>query len=109
MRIPGKKGERPDLAGKAIVPDVPVQAHSASLEMCFYTAKSGAAVFPADYIGRCLCGVSRLVEPQQPDGLQGRAGAFMTACRLANTRIFSPASWWMTQRLGPAGRRGRGA
>ena len=32
---PRLAGERPDLAGKAIVPDVLVQAHSASLEMCF--------------------------------------------------------------------------
>ena len=48
---PRKKGERPDLAGKAIVPDVPVQAHSASLEMCFYTATSGVAAFPSDYVG----------------------------------------------------------
>jgi glucose/arabinose dehydrogenase len=43
--------ERPDLAGKATVPDVPLQAHSASLEMTFYNATSGAAVFPADYHG----------------------------------------------------------
>ena len=48
---PRHAGERPDLAGQAIVPDVPVQAHSASLEMCFYTAKDGPAAFPADYRG----------------------------------------------------------
>jgi glucose/arabinose dehydrogenase/cytochrome c2 len=42
---------RPDLAGKAIVPDVLEAPHSASLEMTFYTATSGAAVFPADYRG----------------------------------------------------------
>ena len=48
---PRHAGERPDLAGQAIVPDVPVQAHSASLEMTFYTAKSGVAAFPADYQG----------------------------------------------------------
>jgi hypothetical protein len=35
-RIPRHAGERPDLAGKAIVPDVPVQSHSASLQMTFY-------------------------------------------------------------------------
>jgi glucose/arabinose dehydrogenase len=28
-----------------------VQAHSASLEMCFYTATSGVALFPPDYQG----------------------------------------------------------
>jgi glucose/arabinose dehydrogenase len=48
---PRHAGERPDLAGKAIVPDVLLQAHSASLEMCFYTAKSGVAAFPAEYRG----------------------------------------------------------
>jgi glucose/arabinose dehydrogenase len=44
-------GARPDLAGVAIVPDVPVQSHSASLEMTFYTASSGPAAFPAEYRG----------------------------------------------------------
>jgi len=43
--------QRPDLAGQAIVPDVLVQAHSASLEMCFYTAANGVAAFPAEYRG----------------------------------------------------------
>jgi len=44
-------GARPDLAGKAIVPDVLLQSHSASLEMCFYTASHGPAAFPAEYNG----------------------------------------------------------
>jgi hypothetical protein len=48
---PRHAGERPDLAGEAIVPDVLLQAHSASLEMAFYTATSGAAAFPAEYSG----------------------------------------------------------
>jgi glucose/arabinose dehydrogenase len=48
---PRHSGERPDLAGKAIVPDVLEASHSASLEMTFYTATSGAAAFPADYRG----------------------------------------------------------
>ena len=48
---PRHAGERPDLAGQAIVPDVPVQAHSASLEMTFYTATNGSAAFPAEYHG----------------------------------------------------------
>jgi glucose/arabinose dehydrogenase/cytochrome c2 len=48
---PRHAGERPDLAGKAIVPDVLVQSHSASLQMTFYTATSGAAAFPKDYQG----------------------------------------------------------
>jgi len=48
---PRLKGERPDLAGKVIVPDVPYQAHSAALTLTFYTATSGAAAFPAEYLG----------------------------------------------------------
>jgi hypothetical protein len=48
---PRHKGERPDLAGQAIVPDVLLQSHSASLGMCFYTATNGVAAFPADYRG----------------------------------------------------------
>jgi glucose/arabinose dehydrogenase len=48
---PRHAGERPDLAGQALAPDVPVQSHSASLEMTFYTATSGPAVFPAEYRG----------------------------------------------------------
>ena len=48
---PRLKGERPDLAGKAIVPDVPFQAHSAAVNLAFYTATSGASVFPKQYLG----------------------------------------------------------
>jgi len=49
---PRHAGERPDLAGKAIIPDVPEQSHSASLQMTFYPADaSGPAAFPAEYRG----------------------------------------------------------
>ena len=48
---PRHAGERPDLLGKAIVPDVLEASHSASLQMTFYTATSGVAAFPADYRG----------------------------------------------------------
>ena len=48
---PRHAGERPDLAGKVIVPDVLEQAHSASLQMTFYTATNGVAAFPAEYRG----------------------------------------------------------
>jgi hypothetical protein len=46
---PRHAGVRPDLAGKATVPDVPLQAHSAALGIAFYTARSGSSVFPAEY------------------------------------------------------------
>jgi glucose/arabinose dehydrogenase len=48
---PRHAGERPDLAGKTITPDVLLQSHSAPLEMCFYTATTGAAAFPTEYRG----------------------------------------------------------
>lgn len=44
---PRHAGERPELAGTPIVPDVLLQAHSASLQMTFYDARS----FPARYRG----------------------------------------------------------
>jgi glucose/arabinose dehydrogenase len=44
---PRHKGKHPELAGKIIVPDVLLQAHSASLCMTFYTAQQ----FPAQYQG----------------------------------------------------------
>jgi len=48
---PHHQGERPDLAGKAVEPDVLIQAHSAPLGMVFYTVAGGAAAFPEDYRG----------------------------------------------------------
>jgi glucose/arabinose dehydrogenase len=48
---PRHPGERPDLAGRVTVPDVPVQSHSAALGIAFYTAASGASAFPAGYRG----------------------------------------------------------
>ena len=44
---PRRKGERPDLVAKAIVPDVLIQAHSAVLGMTFYEGK----MFPSDFQG----------------------------------------------------------
>jgi len=44
---PRRKGERPDLVAKTIVPDVLIQAHSAVLGMVFYEGK----MFPSDYQG----------------------------------------------------------
>jgi glucose/arabinose dehydrogenase/mono/diheme cytochrome c family protein len=50
---PRWRGARPDLAGKAIVPDVLVQAHSAALELTFYpTDVTGPSAFPAEYRGQ---------------------------------------------------------
>jgi glucose/arabinose dehydrogenase/cytochrome c2 len=48
---PRLAGNRPDLLGKATVPDVPYTAHSAALNLVFYTATSGASAFPKEYVG----------------------------------------------------------
>ncbi|MBO0357081.1 sorbosone dehydrogenase family protein [Hymenobacter sp. BT186] len=42
---PRRKGERPDLVKKALVPEVPLAPHSASLGLAFYDGKA----FPAKY------------------------------------------------------------
>ena len=44
---PRHKGEHPELVKKVIVPDVLVQAHSASLSLCFYDGEQ----FPKEYHG----------------------------------------------------------
>ena len=44
---PRYKGKHPELADKVIIPDVLVQAHSATLNLCFYTGDQ----FPAEYKG----------------------------------------------------------
>jgi glucose/arabinose dehydrogenase len=44
---PRHKGKHPELADKVIVPDVLVEAHSATLSLCFYTGDQ----FPAEYKG----------------------------------------------------------
>jgi glucose/arabinose dehydrogenase len=49
---PRRKGERPDLVQKAIVPDVDMGAHTASLGLFFYTKKN----FPEKYRGGVFVG-----------------------------------------------------
>lgn len=44
---PRHRGEHPELAAKSIVPDVLVQSHSASLNLCFYNGQQ----FPPEYRG----------------------------------------------------------
>ena len=44
---PRHKGKHSELADQVIIPDVLVQAHSATLNLCFYTGNQ----FPAEYKG----------------------------------------------------------
>jgi glucose/arabinose dehydrogenase len=87
---PRLKGDRPDLLGKAIVPDVLFQAHSAALHLNFYTAASGSAAFPADYVGDAIVALHgswnrsfrtgyKLVRVRMKDGVpSGEYEDFMT-------------------------------
>ncbi len=49
---PRRKGERPDLVAKTLVPDVPVGSHTASLGITFYNNKA----FPTKYQGGAFVG-----------------------------------------------------
>jgi len=44
---PRHRGKHPELSAKSLVPDVLVQSHSATLNLCFYTGDQ----FPAEYHG----------------------------------------------------------
>ena len=79
------------------VPKVLLQAHSASLGAAFYTESQ----FPAEYRGQSVRSHARLVEPGQPDRLQGdpdhvrRAGRaqpyyedFMTGFVVSNHEVW---------------------
>ena len=44
---PRRKGEKPELVDKTIVPDVLIEPHSAALGIQFYTGK----MFPKEYVG----------------------------------------------------------
>jgi glucose/arabinose dehydrogenase len=47
---PRRRGERPDLVAKTIVPSLLIQAHSAPIGMAFYTG----SMFPAEYRGNAF-------------------------------------------------------
>ena len=55
---PRRKGERPDLVAKTLVPDVWLGAHVAVLDALFYTGNQ----FPIEYQGRGVSGIPRIME-----------------------------------------------
>lgn len=61
---PRRKGERPDLVAKAIVPDVLLQSHSAPLGLAFYDG----AQFPAEYRGQAFVALHGSWNRQQRTG-----------------------------------------
>jgi glucose/arabinose dehydrogenase len=90
---PRRKGERPDLVKKALVPDVALGSHTASLGLAFYRGKA----FPQKYHGGAFIGQrgswnrSELVGyrvafvPFQDGKPTGKAGDFLTGF-LANDK-----------------------
>lgn len=76
---PRWRGARPDLAGKAIVPDVLVQAHSASLQLTFYpTNINGPSAFPPEYRGNIFAAL------HGSWNRTGRTGSKLIRVRLQN-------------------------
>jgi glucose/arabinose dehydrogenase len=64
---PRHRGERPDLKDKITIPDVLIQAHSASMGMIVYNGDQ----FPSEYRGDAFAAQARLLEPGETDRLQG--------------------------------------
>ncbi len=98
---PRLKGARPDLAGKATVPDVLLQAHSAALGIAFYDAPAGSpAAFPAEFAGdafvalhgswnRSLRTGYKLVRVRMKDGAPlGGYQDFLTGFVLDDAKVF---------------------
>src|SRR5262249_53318770 len=64
---PRHRGERRDLKDKITVPDVLIQAHSASMGMIFYDGDQ----FPSEYGGDALVVRVCALEPGETDRIQG--------------------------------------
>lgn len=61
---PRKRGERPDLVARAVVPDVPLGAHTASIGLDFYEATA----FPQPYRGGAFIGQRGSWNRSRPSG-----------------------------------------
>lgn len=90
------KGQRPDLAGKATIPDVLFQAHSAPLNLAFYEG----GMFPAEYRGDAFVTMHGSWNRGQPTGYKvvrlifkngkptGAYEDFVTGFMLSDTRVW---------------------
>ena len=70
---PRRRGERPDLKDKITVPDVLIQAHSASMRIAFYNASQFPAEYQGDGFARTVTKKAPIKAPEPPQ--QGDAGA----------------------------------
>ncbi len=97
---PRQKGKRPDLNGKASVPDLLFASHSAPLGFTFYRAPAGAAhPFPAAYDGNAFVALhgswnrarrtgSKVVRVVMKDGRPtGEYEDFMTGLVIDDSRV----------------------
>ncbi len=98
---PRHAGKRPDLAGKAALPDLLVQAHSAVLGFDFYPpAASGPAAFPPEYRGNLFAAFhgswnrsirtgAKVVRVRLKDGVPiGGYEDFLTGFTVDNTSVW---------------------
>ena len=80
---PRHKGKHPELADKVLVPDVLVQSHSASLNLCLLRW----ATIPGRIQGRHLRGFPRLLEQDAAHRLQNRPRAVRQSDRQSAGRL----------------------
>ena len=86
---PRKRGERPDLVRRAIVPDVPLGSHTASLGLLFYQGRA----FPEQYRGGAFVAPARLLEPLERSPVTRSSSCPSTpGGQPSPSRTFSPVS-----------------
>ena len=76
---PRRKGEKPDLVKKTIVPDVVLGAHVAVMDFLFYTGKS----FPREYQGGAFLALHEVIASLRPR-TQSPAGSSPAVAPRAN-------------------------
>ena len=96
---PRHPGERADLKGKVTIPDVLLQAHSASLGLTFYTGHQ----FPAEYSGDGFAAEHGSWNRSKRTGYKVIRIRLKDGVPSANTKISSRALWSTTKTSG-AGR-----
>ncbi len=87
---PLRKGERPDLVKKAIVPDVLLQSHSAPIGMVFYTGTQ----FPAEYQGDAFVALHGSLNRKMRTGYKVVRVPIRDGKATEHMRTSSPAGWW---------------
>jgi glucose/arabinose dehydrogenase len=79
---PRHRGERPDLKDKITVPDVLIQAHSASMGMIIYDGDQ----FPSEYVGDAFAAQHGSWNRAKRTGYKVIRARLKDGCRPANMR-----------------------